>query len=98
MDRNSIIGIVLIAGILFLWTFLNKPSKEELARREKMLDSIELVRQYEAEKVIEEQHITQDSLVKVPDSVKIETLQQEFDNFAQAAVKCRITTIYERHY
>ena len=47
MDRNSIFGIVLIAGILILWTTLSRPSKEEIAEAKRKRDSIELVRQQE---------------------------------------------------
>ncbi len=45
MDRNSIIGIVLIGGIFVLWGVLNKPSKEEMARQQRRADSIALVQQ-----------------------------------------------------
>lgn len=43
MDRNSIIGFVLIAGILITWTFLSQPSAEEIAKAERARDSIEQV-------------------------------------------------------
>jgi YidC/Oxa1 family membrane protein insertase len=33
MDRNSILGLVLIGGILIGWMLLSQPSKEELAQR-----------------------------------------------------------------
>jgi len=45
MDRNSIIGIIIIAGILILWTTLNKPSKEEIEATKHTRDSLELVHQ-----------------------------------------------------
>jgi YidC/Oxa1 family membrane protein insertase len=40
MDRNSIIGIVIIAAIIFLWGILNKPDKEEMEKRKRTLDSL----------------------------------------------------------
>ncbi len=40
MDKNSVIGIVLIAAILVLWGILQTPSREELARRQDMSDSL----------------------------------------------------------
>lgn len=43
MDRNSIIGIVIIAGILIGYTFLTKPSREEIAQQKHYADSIQLV-------------------------------------------------------
>ena len=40
MDRNSIIGIVIIAVIIFAWGMFNKPSAEELAKQKRQNDSI----------------------------------------------------------
>ena len=50
MDRNSIIGIVLIAGIFVVWGIVNKPSEEEIARQKRYNDSIALVQQIELAK------------------------------------------------
>lgn len=40
MDRNSILGIVLIAVIIFVWGMVSRPSAEELERQKQMNDSI----------------------------------------------------------
>lgn len=40
MDRNSVIGIVLIAGIFIIWGVLNRPSAEEMERQKERNDSI----------------------------------------------------------
>lgn len=40
MDRNTIIGIVLIFGILILFGYLNTPSKEQVAEQQRKSDSI----------------------------------------------------------
>jgi YidC/Oxa1 family membrane protein insertase len=45
MDRNSIIGLFIIAGILIGWMVFNAPSKEELARQKQIQDSVKLVQQ-----------------------------------------------------
>lgn len=45
MDKNTIIGFVLIAAILIGFSVLTKPSEEELARQQKYNDSIALVQQ-----------------------------------------------------
>jgi len=42
MDRNTIIGIILIAVIFIFWAQLNKPSEEEL-RKKREADSLALV-------------------------------------------------------
>jgi YidC/Oxa1 family membrane protein insertase len=43
MDRNSIIGLLLIGGIIIGWLAWNQPSKEQLARQKFVQDSIALV-------------------------------------------------------
>ena len=49
MDRNTWIGFLLIAAIIVGFTMLSRPSKEEIAERQRINDSISLVRQMEAE-------------------------------------------------
>lgn len=52
MDRNTIIGIVLIIGILIGFSYLNQPSQEQLAAAQRHQDSIaqvETQRQQEAQ-------------------------------------------------
>lgn len=45
MDRNTVIGIILIFGLFYLWAQINAPSEEELAERKRMQDSIAMVEQ-----------------------------------------------------
>src|SRR4051812_16730405 len=49
MDKNSIIGLLLITGIMLGWFLLSKPSKEEMDRRKKMIDSMEVVQKKDIE-------------------------------------------------
>ena len=49
MDKNTWIGFLLIAGIIVGFSMLNRPSKEELAERQRLNDSIALARQLEHE-------------------------------------------------
>ena len=49
MDKNTWIGFLLIAAIIVGFTMLNRPSKEELAERQRLQDSINAVRLAEAE-------------------------------------------------
>ena len=44
MDRNSIIGILIIAGIFVVWGIINRPSAEEIERQKQKNDSIALER------------------------------------------------------
>ena len=49
MDKNTWIGFLLIAAIIVGFTMLNRPSKEELAERQRIQDSISIARLAEAE-------------------------------------------------
>ena len=49
MDKNTWIGFLLIAAIIVGFTMLNRPSKEELAERQRVQDSISVARQAMAE-------------------------------------------------
>ncbi len=60
MDRNSIIGIVLIVVILVVFSIMNKPSQEEMERAKRRQDSIELVRKQMAERQLTEESLQQD--------------------------------------
>ena len=56
MDKNTWIGFLLIAAIVVGFSFLNRPSEEELAERKRVQDSIALVQAQELEaKLISEQ-------------------------------------------
>ena len=50
MDRNAILGMVLIAGIFIVWSLVNKPSAEELERRKYIEDSIAIAEKIEAQR------------------------------------------------
>jgi len=45
MDKNSIIGIILIALILIGYSFLTKPSRERMAEQRRLADSIRIVQE-----------------------------------------------------
>ena len=49
MDKNTWIGFLLIAGIIVGFSMLNRPSKEQLAERQRVQDSINLARMAAAE-------------------------------------------------
>jgi YidC/Oxa1 family membrane protein insertase len=88
MDRNSILGIVLIAGILgFFWWF-NAPSKDELARIQAQRDSIarvelERMAQEEAARLQQAAKPLMDTVLN--DSAAVVARQAQFGVFAQAA-------------
>ena len=49
MDKNTAIGLGLIAAILIGFSLFNRPSQEELERRQRVQDSIALVNQQKAQ-------------------------------------------------
>ncbi len=91
MDKNSIIGIVLIAAILIVYSVINQPSKDEIERAKHRRDSLELVRQQnvaeqqKAEKA--EKAINQTAKIEeqVEDTPKKEQLVKKYGSFASAA-------------
>ena len=72
MDKNTWIGFLLIAAIIVGFTMLNRPSKEELARRQHEQDSIALLQMAE----MESQRIS-DSLQLVAGTAAGETKEVE---------------------
>lgn len=54
MDKNSVIGIILIIAVLFGFTMLNAPSKEEREMQQRRADSIAAVNQ---QRLLEEQAV-----------------------------------------
>ncbi len=93
MDRNSIIGILLIFAILVVFSIVNQPSKEQIEAAKRRQDSIA---QVEAERTLQTEQDRQklDTAVieesVVPDSVAAGTMLQEKINqlgvFGKAAI------------
>jgi len=91
MDKNSVIGLLVIGGILIGWMYFSRPTPEELAKRQQQHDSIA---HYEALQ-IKSNIVTQantpaaslaDSTGAVSDSVKDVLKKQIFGDFAAAAI------------
>lgn len=107
MDRNSIIGLLLIGGILIGWLVMSQPTKEELAQKQHLTDSIA---QYEEAQKVKNEAVAAtavspaikaaqalaipDSLVN-SDSVKLLLKQQVYGDFATAAMGENKTIVLE---
>jgi YidC/Oxa1 family membrane protein insertase len=91
MDRNTIIGFLLIGLVLFLFTWLNRPSPEHLEaqrRYNEYMDSLARVEQMaqQQEFIAPAEGLAANSaLIAMSDSVKEEYLIQTYGAFAQAA-------------
>ncbi len=55
MDKNTIIGIILIAGILIIYSIISRPSREEIREAQRVRDSIARVEAQEQEELPEEE-------------------------------------------
>ena len=89
MDRNTILGLLLIFVLFIGYSWWSAPSKEELAAKQRAKDSLELVQQKTDTtlQVNQAQKNTQESLKRNEDSLKStpEALQNELGSFANAA-------------
>ena len=59
MDKNTWIGFLLIAAIIVGFSFINRPSQEELAERQRVQDSIAMVQAMEQEAQLLSQQIAE---------------------------------------
>ena len=88
MDKNTWIGFLLIAVIIVGFSFIGRPSKEELAERQRIQDSIALAQQQEREmQFISDQINAQlyaDSVAKIQADKDSATLAQELEAKVQA--------------
>ncbi len=86
MDRNSIIGIVLIFAILVLFSVMNQPSEEEIQEAKRRRDSIAMVEAEQARELEQQQQQTQDTQQTVTETIEDTVnadaeLQQKIDQF-----------------
>ncbi|MDR1200350.1 MAG: membrane protein insertase YidC [Tannerellaceae bacterium] len=87
MDKNTVIGFLLIGVVLFAFTWLNQPSPEQVEAQRRYKDSIDRVEYVQQiEQQIQEQQaaLKEDSLQNLPDSVKNVQLQHTYGVFAEA--------------
>lgn len=88
MDRNSILGIILIIGVLVVYSLFTSPSKEERAKLERQRDSIALVQQIKSQEIAKQDSlvVSKDtiSLTQITDSIRKDQLNAEYGIFAGA--------------
>ena len=88
MDKNTWIGFLLIAAIIVGFSFVNRPSEEELAERKRVQDSIALVQAQEIEAKLISEQITaqlQAEQVTTPAEDLKQQLASVYGPFADAA-------------
>ena len=98
MDRNSIIGILLIVAIMFAWMWYSAPGKEEIQKQKRMSDSLELVEKQRSARPdslkqdASSANHQEDASGQIPseaiagnDSVRNSMLAKQFDVFASSS-------------
>lgn len=98
MDKNTILGFLLIGVVLIAFTWLNKPTPEQVEAQRRAQDSIakiEYAKQLELQKEERKEMKEEDSLAGLPDSVRVSRLQSSFGVFADAMVGEDATTVLE---
>src|ERR1041385_2005274 len=91
MDRNSIIGLLLIGGILIAWMTLSQPSKEELAKQrakfvqDSTADYVKTNATALAKEAAAKRVIAEDTITALSDSAKAALKVQEFGAFSESS-------------
>jgi YidC/Oxa1 family membrane protein insertase len=92
VDKKSLIGLGLIAGILGIWLWVSGPTKEQIARNKQIKDSIEFVKQANEAKELEKiaalqkadtsNHATGNISEGLSDSAKAVAINNKYKDFA----------------
>lgn len=89
MDRNTIIGLLLIVGVVITFGIINQPSKEELEKKRRQADSIALVQQEVLKKQQQIDTTKPTASIQtseiVSDSAKQQLIEGKYGAFAAAA-------------
>ena len=97
MDKNTLLGFLLIGIVLFAFSWLNKPTPEQLEAQRRYQDSIaqiELAKQLDMQKE-DSKSIADNSFDNLPDSVRVARLKSNFGVFADAMTGTDDITVLE---
>ena len=91
MDKNSIIGLIVIALILVVYGIINKPSQEEIERAKRTRDSLQQAQQEQIDTTRERQQQSQtaeaqkEREVRQKDTTTSEALEKLYGPFGRSA-------------
>lgn len=94
MDKNTIIGFLLILAIMVGFSYYNRPSQEELERQRAMQDSIQMV-QMQEQAIREAEHILAQQLSEQSDSQKVASASSLYGEFASFVIGEKKETVLE---
>jgi len=91
MDRNTIIGLVLIFGLFVGFTLLNQPSQEEIAKKQRIQDSIAQVKWQQdsarqADFSIKQQQLKESEVTETSKEIDKSVLKEKVGVFANSVV------------
>ena len=98
MDKNTVIGFLLIGAVLLVFSWLNQPTPEQLEAQQRYLDSIAKIEQAQLQELQQQEKKEAAEAAaweQLPDSVRVSRLQQQFGAFADAMVGQETTTVLE---
>jgi YidC/Oxa1 family membrane protein insertase len=110
MDRSTIIGVVLIFGIIIGFSYLNRPSQQEIEAAKHRKDSLEIVRaeqerEYkESEALLMQRKAIGDSLSKIDDKNRLGSFseasegEQRFITLENELMKVQVSSLGGRIY
>lgn len=85
MDKNTLIGFLLIGVVLVAFSWFNRPTPEQIEAQRHYQDSIakiEYAQQMDLVREAQREAFVKDSLENLPDSVRASLLRQDFGVFA----------------
>lgn len=98
MDKNTIIGFLLIGVVLLAFSWLNRPTPEQVEAQRRYQDSIakvEYAAQLELQKQENKSQEAEEALADLPDSLRVSRLQESYGVFADAMVGTEGYTVLE---
>lgn len=98
MDKNTLIGFLLIGAVLLAFSWLNRPTPEQAEAQRRYQDSIARV-EYAAQQELQKQEnkslVAEDAVADLPDSLRVARLQESYGVFADAMVGTDGYTVLE---
>lgn len=98
MDKNTLIGFLLIGAVLLAFSWLNRPTPEQAEAQRRYQDSIARV-EYAAQQELQKQEnkslVAEEAVADLPDSLRVARLQESYGVFADAMVGTDGYTVLE---
>ena len=98
MDKNTVIGFLLIGAVLLVFSWLNQPTPEQLEAQQRYLDSIAKIEQAQLQELQQQEKKEAAEAAaweNLPDSARVSRLHQQFGAFADAMVGEAGSTVLE---